>query len=120
MFGSYYLITEYMSPDGASTIDWANRANESLPFEWMDGPSFLYQNGNLAAIGSCQKAGDLTLKSGSECPWEELDLTGWQLEDSKFTAGAFRPLDEFYPLKMGSAYSIISGYIIQDQGTIYA
>ena len=53
LFGSYYLITEHMSPDRISQIDFENRAGDSLPFEWMDGPSFLYQNKELYAVGSC-------------------------------------------------------------------
>ena len=114
LFGSYYLITEHMSPDRISQIDFENRAGDSLPFEWMDGPSFLYQNKELYAVGSCQKDGDLYLKSGPDCPWYELDITNWKLEKDTFTVGAYRPLDEFYELKSGNAYSIVSGYIIQN------
>ena len=74
----------------------------------------------MVAYGSCQKAADPKLKGGEYCPWKDLDVTSWELSDDTFTAGAYRALDEFKLLKTGNAYSIISGYIIQDSEKIYA
>ena len=95
MFGSYHLITEHLSPDRVAQIDWEDRANQSLPFEWIDGPTFYYQNNALVAYGSCQRATDPKLRGGEYCPWKDLDVTSWELSDDTFTAGAYRALDEF-------------------------
>ena len=37
-----------------------------------------------------------------------------------YTAGASRALSEYYELKMGSTYSLIAGYMIEDEGEILA
>ena len=41
-FGSYHLITENLTPEQVAQINFQNRLEDDLPFEFLDGPTFIY------------------------------------------------------------------------------
>ena len=110
------MMTENVSQGTKALIDWKGvyQRTEALPFDWIDGPTFIYQNNKRQVIGACQKSGDTRLSLGKRCPWKEESSMWWRIEADLFTAGASRPLADGQELKMGQSYMLIAGYMIEE------
>ena len=86
----------------------------------MDGPTFIYQNLERDVQARCKKPGDSALKTSNRCPWEDAPWAWWKIEANMVTSGASRPLKKYHALKLGQAYTLLSGYMIENGGETVA
>ena len=56
------------------------------------------------------------MREGKPCPWEDEGGMWWKIDADMYTAGASRPLNKYHALKLGEAYTLMSGYMIENAG----